>query len=178
MYYVKYIAFIGALILSGCAGMTDDLNPSGEDKTANGQQASATTVDNFEYTDIFSVISNLYTELDNADAVVFYFTMWCPICDSHIDHMKRHIVSKYPGVKFYLVDYVSGSIEQSLASAQASGLANSAMFTVISDYDHQLMDLFDGTMGTTIVIGKDKVIELNEDFKDGDKLDNTLEGLI
>ena len=36
---------------------------------------------------------------------------------------------------------------------------------------------YDATMGTTVVIGSDGVIRMNEDYKDGSKLKDVLSGL-
>ena len=116
----------------------------------------------------------LSTELATADAVVLYFTMWCPICDSHASHMRSAIIPDFPQVRFLLVDYVTGSITASRSAQLSNGYASS---TVLVDTDLSLFNLYQASMGTTVVIDSTGIVRMNEDYKDGVKLRAVLEAL-
>lgn len=172
MYSVKSFVAVLALLIAGCGDMADDLNPSGADKSGSG--ATITLESDVKFSDIHGNESSISTELVKAEAVVFYFTMWCPICDSHIDHIARHAVIDFPNVKFILLDYVSGSQQAAKAAAQSAGMANSSIFTIAVDADRRLTELFDGTMGVTVVVDRNMTIQMNEDYKNGAKLEEVL----
>jgi len=159
--------------------MGDDLRPSGDDErpvvvsgssgTQVGQLSPDFTVDDTLYT-----AHALYTELAASDAVVLYFNMWCPICDSHASHMRSTIVPDFPGVSFFLVDYVTGSVAASRAAQLSNGYASSS---VLVDADQALFTLYQASMGTTVVIDSTGIVRMNEDYKDGVKLRETLQAL-
>ncbi|MDX2471895.1 MAG: hypothetical protein QNL04_15100 [SAR324 cluster bacterium] len=156
----------------------NDLVPSGENKTASA--ASTTTGTNIEI-DITvqngsDVDIDLDTELTKHDAIVLYFTMWCPICNGHADKMIAKVMPSYSNVGFYLVDYVSGSTSSSQISLVSSGYQNAGV-TLLVDLAREIELKYDGTMGTTIVIDADGNILMNEDFKDGVLLSSILSGL-
>jgi len=48
---------------------------------------------------------------------------------------------------------------------------------LVDDINHTVTDLYSATMGTTIVIDKNTVIKMNEDYKDGRKLQEVLDAL-
>ncbi len=104
----------------------------------------------------------LSDQLVTFDAVVLYFTMWCPVCDSHMQHIRSHLIPTYPNVKFVIVDYVSGSHNHSRASQLNSGYSD---FDIISDTDDFLQYTLQGTMGSIVVIDKGFEVKLNEYFK-------------
>jgi hypothetical protein len=52
-----------------------------------------------------------------------------------------------------------------------------ADFTVLADTDQSVLNLYHATMGTTAVIDGGGVVRMNEDYKDGTKLRQTLESL-
>lgn len=159
--------------------MADDLSPTGQDErpdvvagsmgTQVGQQSPDFTVSDTLYT-----ARALSTELGTADAVVLYFTMWCPICDTHASHLRSSIIPDFPNVTFFLVDYVTGSVAASRSAQLSNGYASS---TVLADTDQGLFDLYEASMGTTVVIDSSGIVQMNEDFKDGAKLRATLEAL-
>ncbi len=180
MSIAKLLAFAaGLLLLTGCGDTFDDLNPSGKDRRPQvetgiegpyvGQNAA-----DFTLPDTLGNSVNLATELSDAKGVVLYFNMWCPICDSHMSHMRAAIMPAFPDVKFLVVDYVSGSVERSRAAQLANGYAG---MTVLVDIHEQVLNQFDATMGTTVVIDSSGIIRMNEDYKDGSKLYQTLEAL-
>ena len=99
-------------ILSGCG---DNLAPSGSDLrpvvqagpigASVGQKST-----DFSVSNINGTIVTLASALSARKAAVFYFTMWCPICDSHMNNMRSAIAPLFPDVNFFLVDYVTGSV--------------------------------------------------------------------
>ena len=167
------------LMLMGCQEMTDDLSPSGADKRQDVVAGSiGTQVDqqspDFAVQDTLGVSRALSTELASADGIVLYFTMWCPICDSHASHMRSAIIPDFPQVRFFLVDYVTGSITASRSAQLSNGYGSS---TVLVDVDQSLFDLYRASMGTTVVIDSTGIVYMNEDYKDGVKLRAVLEAL-
>ena len=180
MSYVKFYLLACLLIFAGCQQITDDLNPSNDDErpevTAGsigsevGQQAAG-----FAATDTLNNTHTLADELLAADAVLLYFTMWCPTCDSHMGHIRTNLVADFPNVTFLIVDYVTGSVAASRASQLANGYAS---FTVLADNDLTLFNTFKGSMGATVIIDSSGTILLNEDYKNGAKVRTVLEALL
>lgn len=166
------------VVLAGCG---DNLFPSGEDKRPAVQAGSSggsvsQSVPDFSVTDINGTTVTRASSLAGKKGAVFYFTMWCPICDSHMSSIRSSIAPLFPDVNFYLVDYVSGSISGSAESAAANGYTG-GVFTVLADTNHTLLGLFQGTMGTTVVIDSSGTVRLNEDFRDGANLRSILSAL-
>ena len=178
MYFVKAFLMVLLITTAGCGGMMDDLNPSGNDKRVASPHGASPdqTAPLFTVSDIDGNPFNLTEALKGNEAVVLYFTMWCPICDSHTAHQKRYILPEFSGVRFCLVDYVSGSVGDSNSAAIASGYAN-AGFTILADTDQTVMNLYNATMGTTVVIDSSGVVRMNEDYKDGGRLQDILRSL-
>lgn len=174
---------LAALLLAtvSCGAVGEDLAPSGEDK--RGADAGAVVDGGFapgfpDFT-LYSIDGSengIYGHIQSSRAVVLYFNMWCPICDGHMDHMMRTIAPANPDVTFVIVDYVSGSVKHTAAAAQASGYANT-VFIVVTDLGHAMMDYFDATMASTVVMDASGSVVMNEDYKDGVKLAAALEGL-
>lgn len=176
------------LVLAGCDGMTDDLSPSGDDKrpdveagtigTQVGQQSPEFPV---QILDTLGVSRGLYNELAGSSGVVLYFTMWCPICEFDMSHMRKYVIPNFPTVKFFLVDYVSGSVSVSRASQEAYGYID--IDTLVDPYLEAnsdvkvLEDMYQATMGSTIVIDSVGIVQMNETYKDGVKLTETLQAL-
>ena len=78
-------------------------------------------------------------------------------------------------LSFFLVDYVSGSVAVSLAAQLANGYSG---IDTLVDTDQAVLDLYRATMGTTVVIDSAEILsEMNEDYKDGVKLTETLQAL-
>lgn len=161
------VVLISALGLQGCK---EDLVPS--DKDERNTQANFTTDFSAQTTTGEQV--DLASLLMAHDSVVLYFTMWCPLCDTHMGYMSREIIPQYPDTAFFMVDYVSGSNSQSRRSQVENGYQ---MLTVLTDVEHSLLNQFHGTMATTVVIGQDKAILMNEDFKNGARLIDALNSL-
>ena len=169
------------LLLTACGDITDDLNPSGADQRPTveagttgwnvGQNAPP-----FLVTDINNASVDLSTALAGKKGVVLYFTMWCPICDSHMSHAVSNVIPAFPDVRFFAVDYLTASVAQAKEAASNAGYLDSG-FTILADVNQQLADDYAGTMGTTVVIDSSGVIRMNEDYRDGSRLQTTLSGL-
>lgn len=178
MYFARLAASLLVLALLGGCG--DNLIPSGEDQRPSvqagttgsgvGQHAAAFTVSD---TDGRSV--TLDSALAGKQGIVLYFTMWCPSCDVQMSQLQG-LIPSFPGVGFYLVDYVSGTVSDAGASALADGFTGVG-FTTLADTSHLLLDGFLGTMGTTVVIDAAGVIRLNEDYRDGARVRTVLAAL-
>mgnify|MGYP000250584089 FL=1 len=174
MRFIKLLSIALALVmLTGCL---DDLTSDSKDlrtDTSTGGENAAPAVDFIELTTESETIQ-LSSELMNNDAVVLYYTMWCPICDSHMSHLRSSVMDNYRNVRFLIVDYVSGSVAQSRNSQVSNGYA---AMTVLADSDQSLIEQFKATMGTTVVIDDQNKILMNEDYKNGARLIEVLETL-
>jgi peroxiredoxin len=174
---------LSLVILTGCGNMMGDLNPSGNDKRpavqsgtigpAVGQNAPDFTISNTSGSSV-----TLSSELTGTavKGVVLYFTMWCPICDVHMSNMRSTQIPSFPNVRFFAVDYVSGTVADARNSEIWNGYAGSG-FTVLADTVQTALGLYQATMGTTVVIDRTGVIRMNEDYKDGTRLQTILADL-
>ena len=171
-------AILFLMVFAGCG---DNLIPSGEDRRpavqagTSGSGVTQRALD-FSVSDINGATVTLSSSLAGKKAAVFYFTMWCPICDSHMSDMQDSTVPLFPDVNFYLVDYVSGSVSDAASSATANGYAG-IVFKSLADTGHILLANFQGTMGTTVVVDGSGIIRMNEDYRDGANLRATLNTL-
>jgi len=114
------------------------------------------------------------SELVGADGIVLYFTMWCPLCNLHTDDMIADVIPNFPNVKFFLIDYVSGTISQAYITQNSYGYDS---MTVLVDEIQHVYDLYNAAMGTAVVIDNAGIVQMNEDYKDGTKLTQTLTAL-
>ncbi len=166
------------LLMAGCG---DNLLPSGEDKRPSVQAGTAGSsvgqlAPAFSVPDINGTTVTLTDALSGKQGIVLYFSMWCPICDSHMNNLRSYVAPNFPNVGFYIVDYVSGSVADAASAAAASGFAGGTI-GVLSDVAHQLTGAYQGTMGTTIVIDNTGTVRLNEDYRDGIRLQAVLASL-
>jgi len=187
MSYVKrFIILTGLVFLTACNDITDDLSPSSNDRREEivtgsignmpGQIAANFTIKDIQNND-FILSEQLAGGSTPADIIVLYFTMWCPICLSHSDHINNYIIPQFSDrgtIVYGLVDYVSGSIAITRASAQANGYSNSE-FIILADENQLLFDQLNAAMGTVVVIDNDGTILLNEDYRTGTALSDILE---
>lgn len=166
------------LLVSGCG---DNLVPSGSDRRSVVQAGTTgpgvtQVAPDFTVKDINGNTVTLASALAGKKGVVLYFTMWCPICDSHMNSMRTTLVSSYPTVGFYLIDYVSGSVAAAADAAAANGYAG-GVFTTLADISQSMLGSYQATMGTTVVIDASGVVRLNEDYRDGQNLRSVLVAL-
>lgn len=169
------------LLLMVMAGCGDNLFPSGEDKRPPVQAGSSggsvsQSVPDFSVTDIAGSVVTRASLSSGKRGAVLYFTMWCPICDSHMNSIRSSIAPLFGDVNFYLVDYVSGSVAGAADAASANGYAG-GVFSVLADTNHTLLAIFQATMGTTVVIDSSGIVRMNEDYRDGANLRTTLTAL-
>ncbi len=174
------ICFI-LLFLMGCGSVKDDLLPSGSDKRPSVQQgttgsAAGQNAPGFTVSDTLGNRVTLSAALSSHKGVVLYFTMWCPTCDSQMGFIRDNLISQYPDIIFFAVDYVSGSVSAARNAEVSSGYAGSG-FVVLADTTQALLNEYNATMGTTVVIDKNGIVQMNEDFKNGSKLQSVLGGL-
>jgi peroxiredoxin len=172
----KWLLLLVMLSLAACSN--SDLSPSGEDRrpgvdagttgSAVGQKAP-----DFIVPDTNGGAVTLTSALAGKKAMVMYFTMWCPICDSHMSLMQSATIPSNPNVRFFAVDYVSGSIAEAKSAEVANGFAGTG-FTVLVDVSHTLLQSYQATMGTTIVIDSGGLVKMNEDFGSGARLQAVL----
>ncbi len=168
---VKFFSLMALILLvTLLQGCKEDLLPSDKDKRTENP---VTTVDFIATTSLDETIE-LDSLLVEYDAVVLYYTMWCPLCDTHMSYISSAIMPNYPQTAFLMVDYVSGSVSQSRRSQVENGYQ---ALTVLADSDQALLNQFHATMATTVVISQDKSILLNEDFKNGARLIDTLNAI-
>ena len=161
--------------LSAC-DLKDDLLPSSGDERGSvvpgsighmpTQIAADFTIKDM-YGNDFVLSDHLVGGTNEADVVVLYFTMWCPICLSHTDYIYTNIIPQFETrgtVVYGLVDYVNGSVEETYAFAQANGYLT-PKFDILADVNNTLENQFNGIMSTTIVIDNDGTILMNEIYK-------------
>jgi peroxiredoxin len=169
---------LAGMLLVSLAGCGDNLSPSGADKSpvvVAGSAGSSVTqkAPDFSVPDTAGAPVTLASALAGRKGIVLYFTMWCPICDSHMSNLRAFIAPLHPDVGFYLVDYVSGSVTGAASAAQASGYGGGS-FTVLADIGMALLGAYQGTMGMTVVIDSTGVVRMNEDYRDGVRLQSVL----
>jgi len=177
MYFYKLAGLLLLVIM--VAGCGDNLAPSGEDRRTSvtggsvGGSVSQKSPD-FSLSATNGSTITLASSLVGKKGAVLYFTMWCPICDSHQSNMRSSVVPAFPDVNFYLVDYVSGSASAAAGAASASGYND---FITLADSGKTLLTIFGATMGTTIVIDSIGIVRMNEDYRDGTTLRSVLAAL-
>lgn len=168
MFIARLLIFITLLtFLTGCGDMLDDINPAGNDKSSLGNVIT----EDYQIYDIDGNLVTIFNEFPTKKAVVLYFTMWCPACDSEMSHMQSTIIPYFPQVTFFAVDYVSGTIAQAKTSEGNAWTA----FTTLADVNDILENAFSGTMGKTIVIDSSRTLRMNELYDDGTRLKSILE---
>ena len=167
-----------SLLLSACNDITKDLLPSSTDArtavvkgTLGGEVGQI--IEDFSLLTTEGNVLSKDALLAAGQPLVLYFTMWCPVCDAHMSDYKSQIAPDFPGVHLVMVDFVSGNVENAYSSQISAGYRNE---TVIVD-DGTLESALYGSMGTTVVIGLDGVIRMNEDYKTGNRLRSVLEVL-
>jgi len=176
----RYSLIVILLLLAGCEAW-NDLSPSGSDERPPVQAGTVgpsvgQIAPEFTLSDSFGNPVALSSVLPTTKAVVLYYTMWCNICQEHMNDMRSTIIPAYPDVKYYAVDYVSGSVAGARASEVYYGFDGSGI-TVLADVDTSVLALYYASMGTTVVIDNTGVIRMNEDYRNGDNLKAVLGSL-
>lgn len=160
------------LFPAACGGMMDDLNPSGNDNRSAVQTGSigphvGQNAPDFTISDTLGTSVTLSSELTGTavKGIVLYFTMWCPTCDLDMSSMRNVHIPGFPNVRFYAIDYVSGTVTDARSSEVSNGYAGSG-FTVLADTVQTVLNLYNGTMGITVVIDKAGIVRMNEVYED------------
>jgi peroxiredoxin len=180
VYSSKTALFLLLLFVAGCGSIKDDLLPSGIDKQPLVQQGTTgpsmgQNAPDFTLSDTLGNPVTLSSVLPAHRGVVLYFNMWCPVCDSDMSYMRDNIIPHNPDVLFISVDYVSGSVAAARNAEVNNGYDGSG-FVVLADINETVLKLYNATMGTTVVIDKNGVIQMNQDFW-AEKLQSVLAGL-
>ena len=161
------------LLASFCLlwGCQEDLMPESD---ADNRQREPFVVDDFTVNLNTEQDYSLSERLNNYDGIVLYFTMWCPVCDNHMQLLRSDFVAQYPNVDFVLVDYVSASAANSRTTQLNNGYRD---FNVISDRDDYLENVLDGAMARVVLIDKNFTVVFSELFKNHLDLAAAIEGL-
>ena len=141
---------------------------------ADNRQREPFVVDDFTVNLNTEQDYSLSERLNNYDGIVLYFTMWCPVCDNHMQLLRSDFVAQYPNVDFVLVDYVSASAANSRTTQLNNGYRD---FNVISDRDDYLENVLDGAMARIVLIDKNFTVVFSELFKNHLDLAAAIEGL-
>ncbi len=169
------------LFLAGCGSVKDDLWPSSVDKQPTAQPGTTGPVvgqnaPDFTVSDTLGNSVTLSSVVPAHKGVVLYFTMWCPSCDSQMSYIQDNFIPVNPDIVFFAVDYVSATVAGARNAEVSNGFAGSG-FIVLADTAPAILNEYNGTMGTTVVIDKNGIIQMNEDFKDGARLQSVLTAL-
>lgn len=177
------LLFIIMALVAGCNGTGDDLNPSASNNLPPQQPntigiAVGQKSPNFTLSDTLENNFNLASaQTATPGVVVLYFSMqWCPVCEVHLDHLRAAVIPGFPKVSFYVVDYTCASVAEARNWEQSSGYEGGG-WTVLADTSQSVLQLYQATMGTTVVIDQAGVIQMNEDLKDGTRLQEILASL-
>ncbi|MES0328135.1 MAG: hypothetical protein ABUK13_08090, partial [Gammaproteobacteria bacterium] len=99
MFYVKTIQkflllFVLGFMLSAC-DIKDDLLPSSNDQSTQGIAADFTTKDIYNNDFVLYDHLTIGANTSPADAVVLYFTMYCPVCTADTDHIQNTVIPQF-----------------------------------------------------------------------------------
>ena len=169
------------VLIGGCGSVSDDLNPSETDQrppvqTGTTGPAVGQSAPDFTLSDTLGNSITVTSVIPQVKGVVIYFTMWCPICDTHMSNMRSNVVPLFPNVRFFLIDYVSGSVADA-RNAQVGNGYSGPPFTVLADTNQAVLGAYAATMGTPVIIDAAGVIRMSEDYKDGVRLVSILGSL-
>jgi len=170
--FFKLLLSVLMVFLMGCQ---EDLMPSNNPIESNsfaGKKGNTLDDISMQSTDGSSL--QLSTLLNEHDGVVLYFTMWCPVCDSHMSHIQNQYITTYPNIKFVFIDYIASSLNQAKNNQQANGYQ---ALDVVSDASGELQTLFKGTMATTVIIDKNFIVRLNQTYPNDQTFRHALEQL-
>lgn len=182
MYFARSSCLLFLLItLASCGSMGDDLAPSGSDNRTSAQTGTTgpevgQIAPDFSVTDINGNAVGLSTALSGKKSIVLYFTMWCPVCDSHMGKMLDSIAPSFPDTGFYAVDYISGTVADARSSAMGNGYTGTKI-DILADTTQALLQAYHATMGTTVLIDSSGIVRMNGDFLDGSRLQAVLSEL-
>ena len=177
MFYVKTIQKLLLLLIIGftlsACDIEDDLHPSSNDQSTQGIAADFTVKDIYNNDFVLYDHLTIGTNTSPADAVVLYFTMYCPVCTADTAHIFNTVMPQFSTrgtVTYVLVDYLSGSVSTAYDYALANGVVNPD-FTVLADIDNIIENQFSGAMGITVVIASDGTVLMHEEYNSNNLID-------
>jgi len=185
MCLIKKIGTISIIVMSlGITACGENLMPSDSDQRPSVEVGSeghlpTQTIKDFTLTrtDDQDVVLSDYLDGGNdpADAILIYFTMWCSICAAHTGDIASSIKPLYEDydVRYLIVDYVSGSLEDTIS--EGSSISDSWGLEILSDNKNVVKDQLHGGMGVTIVIDGEGTIFYNQDYGNGEKVEEALD---
>ena len=145
--FIKSLMLLASFcLLWGCQ---EDLMPESD---ADNRQREPFVVDDFTVNLNTEQDYSLSERLNNYDGIVLYFTMWCPVCDNHMQLLRSDFVAQYLN----------------------NGYRD---FNVISDRDDYLENVLDGAMARVVLIDKNFTVVFSELFKNHLDLAAAIEGL-
>jgi peroxiredoxin len=155
------------LLAAGCGETRNDLFPSGADKRppvvpGTVGPAVGQTAPDFTLPSVAGGTVSLYGALASAPGAVLYFTMWCPICDSHMSDMQTWVIPAWPDVPFFAIDYVSGSVTEA-ANAQVASGWGTTRFQVLADVGASVEGFYQAPMAV-VVVDRNHVVQLNGEY--------------
>ena len=156
------VLLAAALAVAGCGGFPGDLYPSGADRRVPSPSSVGQAAPDFALADTAGNPVGLHASLASVRGAVLYFTMWCPICDAHMSHLQAHAIPAFPDVRFFALDYVSGSVAEAHAAQAAAGWEPTA-FTVLADVGGAVEGFYQAPMGI-VVVGRDGIIRWNGEY--------------
>jgi thiol-disulfide isomerase/thioredoxin len=178
---IELVLSVTILLVGGCGSVQNDLLPSGADKRQPAQQgitghSVGQQAPDFTVSDTLGNTVSLSSSLSHHRGIVIYFTMWCPVCDAHMSSLRDSVIPNNPDILFFAVDYVSGTVSEARNAELSNGYGGSG-FMVLADTSQMVLGLYNGTMGTTVVIDRGGTVRMNEDYKNGTRLQSVLSEL-
>ncbi len=179
MFFKKVsLCLIATAFLSGISGCQEDMLPSNKDERKSVEAGSEGSRVGQVISDFSASLStgDTYTlseQLATHDAVVLYFTMWCPVCSTHMRAIDKEFEEEYENIDFVFVDYLSNSISSTRSTQSSQGWKH---IPTISDFDNHLENMLQGNMAITVIIDKNFIVQFNEEYKD-DRLLSVLNSL-
>ena len=182
--FLEWISIAFCLLLflfAGCGKTQNDLFPSGADKRPSVQSGTTgpsvgQNAPDFTASDSLGSAVTLSSVVSAHKGVVLYFTMWCPTCDSQMSYIRDFLIPAHPDVAFFAVDYVSATAASARNAEVSNGFVGSG-FIVLADTAQAILNEYNSTMGTTVVIDKNNIIQMNENFTNGSQLQSVLSSL-
>ncbi|NVK36502.1 MAG: redoxin domain-containing protein [Gammaproteobacteria bacterium] len=169
--FTLILLFTSMIFLSGCE---EDLMPSNDPIHHGISSKEGEVIDDLSFAFTNDYSDTLSNRLTAHDGVILYFTMWCPVCDSHMSQLRSRIQTQYPDVDIIFVDYISKSVAYAKDAQQALGYTD---FPVAADVNDTLENYFNGTMATTVIIDKNFVVRFHQVFKTSDEIIGVLNTL-
>ncbi len=159
--------FFLLMLVAFCTGQCSNLMPDGTDERSrnpSGILSVGQIAPEFSLPVTDGSTLTRASGLAGKNGLVFYFTMWCPVCTSHTDEIVQAVMPAYPNARFVVVDYVSASLGEA-ATLKTYGGYDATGILVVLDSSQSFMKSYAATMAYVIVIDSAGVIRMNEVYK-------------